>query len=273
MMHNLGVGVGLRRPHFDEVMQSHLDVDWFEIISENFIQFGGKSQAVLDHLTSRNIPFIPHGLGLSLGDPFHFDLNYARILKSFMDEFNPPWFSDHLCFSSIDKIHYHDLLPVLKTEESLKLIAVKISRIQDYFKRPFAIENISYYWNSPHHEMSETEFISRLITNTGCKLLLDINNVYVNSCNFKFDPLEQIKQLPLDSVIQVHLAGHSDMGDIVIDNHGAHISAEVLALYRNTLSMLGRDVSTLIEWDYNIPSFAVLNAEVIKVKKLRLQCN
>jgi uncharacterized protein (UPF0276 family) len=272
-MQNLGVGVGLRRPHFDEVMQSHLDVDWFEIISENFMQFGGKSQAVLDHLRSRDIPFIPHGLGLSLGDPFHFDLNYANLLKNFIDEFNPLWFSDHLCFSSIDKIHYHDLLPVLKTEESLKLIAEKISRIQDYFKRPFAIENISFYWNSPHHEMSESEFITRLISKTDCKLLLDLNNVYVNSRNFNFDPMNEILKLPLSSVVQIHLAGHTDLGDIVVDNHGARICDEVLALYRDTLVLLGRDVSTLVEWDYNIPSFAELNAEVIKVKKLRLQCN
>jgi uncharacterized protein len=271
-MQNLGVGVGLRRQHFDDVMRSHHAVDWFEIISENFMQFGGKSQAVLNHLKSK-LPIIPHGLGLSLGDPFYFDLEYAQNLKSFIDDLNPPWFSDHLCFSSIDKVHYHDLLPVLKTEEALNLIADKILRIQDYFKRPFAIENISYYWDSPDHSMSESEFISRLIERTNCYLLLDLNNVYVNSRNFNFDPLLELQKLPLNSVIQIHLAGHTDLGDIVIDNHGAHICDEVLTLYKQCLKLVQRDVSTLIEWDYDIPSFAVLNSEVLKVKQLRLQCN
>jgi hypothetical protein len=271
-MHNLGVGVGLRRQHFDNVLSTQLDVDWFEIISENFMQFGGKAQAVLEHIKSK-CPVIPHGLGLSLGDPFSFDLDYAQNLKSLMDDLNPPWFSDHLCFSSFEKVHYHDLLPVLKTEESLDLISEKIFRIQDYFKRPFALENISYYWNSPDHAMGESEFISRLIEKTKCYLLLDLNNVYVNSRNFKFDPLVEVEQLPLHSVIQIHLAGHTDLGDIVIDNHGAHICEEVLLLYQKCLRLMQRDVSTLIEWDYNIPSFNVLNSEVIKVKNLRLQCN
>ncbi len=264
---NLGVGVGLRRQHFDDVMKSTLDVDWFEVVSENFMDFGGKPKFILDQLKAK-MPIIPHGLGLSLGDPYYEDKNYLADLKNFLLELKPIFFSDHLCISSINGKYYHDLIPILRTKESLRLICDKIKRIQDYFEIPFAVENISYYTNTDLHTISETDFISQLIDQTGCYLLLDVNNVYVNSLNFKFDALTYISNLPLKNVIQIHLAGHDAHSIPVIDTHGALVDDAVWKLYADTIKLIGHEVSTLIEWDHQIPSFEQLNQQVLITKQL-----
>lgn len=264
----LGVGVGLRRPHFDQVIQDALDVDWFELVTENIIDFGGRPKEVVSTLMDKNYPMICHGLGLSIGDPFTIDKEYLGKLRELLKWTKSKWFSDHLCFSSVGKVHYHDLIPVLRTSESLIKIADKINYIQDYIQLPFAVENISYYHDADFHEMSEVEFINRLIDKTNCSLLLDINNTYVNSLNFNFDALKYLENVNYDQVIQIHIAGHEDRGDIVIDTHGAKTCLQVWDLYRYVLSKANRKISTLIEWDHSLPSYEILNEEVIKAKSI-----
>ncbi len=254
----LGVGIGLRRVHFNDVLLSTQGIDWFELLSENYMKFGGRPKIILEHLISKKVPLIPHGVELSLGSLDELDKNYLLKLEELLKLTKPAWFSDHLCFSSFGKVHYHDLIPVLLTNESLEHISDRIKLIQDRFQIPFAIENISYYVNSCHHKMEEFEFIHKLVDKTDVALLLDVNNVYVNSINHDFDAIEYINHLPLKNVIQIHLAGHWNRGDIIIDTHGNHIINEVWELYRYSLKKIKRPISTLIEWDNNIPDYKEL---------------
>ncbi len=268
----LGVGLGLRKKHFKKVLENNQDVDWYEILSENYMKFGGRPLDVLKSLISKKIPIIPHGVSLSLGSSDDIDQSYFKKLQQLIHLLNPPWFSDHLCFSSHEKVHFHDLLPVLKTSESLEIISHKINTLQEKLKIPFALENISYYLKSHLDEMTEEEFITEIVKRTNCKLLLDVNNVYVNSVNFNFNAIDYIKSLPVESIIQIHLAGHWNRGDLLIDTHGDYICPDVWVLYRKTLEYLERPVSTLIEWDNEIPSFEELKKEARKAKEILKEC-
>ena len=268
MEHNLGFGIGLRRAHFDEILQTNNLPDWFEVISENVMGYGGKPQALIDYLHQKEIPLINHGVGLNLGGPDEFNQRYLSELKKWMDEYKPKWFSDHLCFSALKVHQYHDLLPILKTQETLNMIVDKINYLQDYFQVPFAFENISYYGESTKNTMSEIEFINQLLEKTQSHLLLDINNIYVNQCNLKQDANHFLDSINLARVIQVHLAGHFDRGDVVIDTHGAHVNDEVWDLYRTFLKKIGKPISTLIEWDNSLPAYEVVMNEAKKAQEI-----
>ncbi len=266
-MKNLGVGIGLRRPHFEDFLKRSPQVDWLEVISENFMQTGGRNEKVLAHVL-KSYPVVCHGVELSLGSLDPFNETYLSQLEELLKRTHAPWFSDHLCFTSHGKIHFHDLIPTLRTEESVDVISEKILKLQKRMQRPFALENISYYLESPHHEMTEPEFISQIVKRTGCFLLLDVNNVYVNSQNLGFDPLTYLKNLPLTHVIQIHLAGYYDRKDVLIDTHGDFVSESVWQLYRETLTLLKRPVSTLIEWDNDLPPLSELEQEVEKARAI-----
>ncbi len=253
-MQYLGVGVGLRREHFDEIFKSKRSPDWFEIVTENYMDFGGLPEEVLNKILKK-FPVIPHGVSISLGALEPIDENYLFLLKKLLDHIDSPWFSDHLCLSSHGKIQYHDLIPVLKTDESIDVIVEKIKKIKEYTKRPFAIENISYYTESSFHTYDEVTFTNKILAKSDCLMLLDINNVFVNSKNLKFDPYEFINNLNLDRVVQIHMGGHWDRGDMLIDTHGDKICDEVWSLFEYTVKKIGRPVTTLIEWDNELPSY------------------
>lgn len=263
----LGVGIGLRRAHYEDLLQSKDEVDWLEIISENFMDFGGYQRDILEQVSQR-WPIISHGVGLSLGTMDPFPEDYLTKLRTLLERINAPWFSDHLCFSSFGGNHYHDLIPLLRTEESVKHVVKRIREIQDYFKRPFAIENISHYTESKHHTMSEIEYLNRVLRESDALLLLDINNVYVNATNHGFDPYDFLDKIDSNRVIQIHLAGHFDRGDILIDTHGAKVTAEVWKMYEYFVEKAGRPITTLIEWDNDLPSFQTLLEEVKAAKSI-----
>ncbi len=266
-MKTLGVGIGLRRSHHKDFLNGLPQVDWLEVISENFMSMGGHQENILNKILE-NYPVICHGVELSLGSLDPLNPYYLKSLKSLIEKTKSPWFSDHLCFTSNNKVHFHDLIPTLRCSESVDLISTKINHIQDKMKTPFALENISYYVESAHHEMSEPEFIQQIVKKTGCYLLLDVNNVFVNSFNHQYNALEYIKSLPLDQVIQIHLAGHFDRGDVLIDTHGDFVNQQVWDLFSETIKLLKRPVSTLIEWDNDVPEINILESEVLKAKNI-----
>ncbi len=263
---NLGFGIGLRRSHYNEILKSSELPDWFEVLSENVIDYGGKTKSVLDYLFEKNIPVINHGVGLNLGGPDDFDEGYLELLEAWINNYKPLWFSDHLCFSALKVHQYHDLLPIIKNEKSLGTITDKIKKLEDRFQIPFAFENISYYGESKYSQYSELEFINSILDKTESFLLLDINNIYVNEKNLNHNAQGFIDGIDLQRVIQVHLAGHWDRGDIVIDTHGSEVNEDVFELYKYFLKKRKAPVSTLIEWDNNVPSLAAVMAQAQKAK-------
>lgn len=264
----LGVGLGLRRQHFNDVLESTEGIDFFELLSENFMSYGGTPRKIITHLRDKKVPMVAHGVGLSLGSTDPLDQEYISSLKELLDFVDAPWFSDHLSFASQNKVHFHDLIPVLRTDEAIQIISDRINKIQDIFERPFAIENVSYYAQASHHTMSEEEFINKLIDKTNCHILFDVNNVFVNASNHKFDAKKYIDSIPLDDVIQIHLAGHFDRGDLLIDTHGDFINDDVWELYKYTLTKAQRPITTLIEWDNDIPDYQTLKREALKAKEI-----
>jgi uncharacterized protein (UPF0276 family) len=257
-------GVGLRRPHFDFIAENHEGVDFLEIITENFMNFGGRPRAVLDEMAER-FPIIVHGVGLSIGSIDPLDDAYLSRLRGVIDHVRPPWFSDHLSYSSNRNVAYHDLIPLPFSEEAIAHLVPRIKKVQDRMGIPFLLENPSYYAEMPGKQMSEAEFVSEVLARSGAYLLLDVNNVFVNATNHGYDPYAFIDAMPVDRVLQIHIAGHDDSGSFLIDNHGSHIIPEVYDLYQYTLRRIG-PVWTLLEWDHNIPTLDVLLAENRKVR-------
>jgi len=262
----LDYGIGLRRPHFDELVQSQEGADFFEILVENYMGFGGRPRKVLQTLLQKR-PFVLHGVGLSIGGPDPLNEDYLAKLEQLIEMIQPPWFSDHLCYSRGFGVEYHDLIPLPFTQEALDRIVSRVHAVQERFKIPLALENPSYYVTFESSTMSEAQFINELVRRTDCKLLLDVNNVYVNSQNHGYDPVAFIDAMPATSIAQLHMAGHTRREDIIIDTHGAHIVPEVFDLYAHTLRRFG-PISTLLEWDNNIPSLATLLEENEKLRTL-----
>ncbi len=248
----MGVGIGLRRPHFSALFESTRRIDWLELISENFMSYGGRSRAVAREAATR-WPMVTHGVGLNLGSTDAVPEEYFTKLKILVEELDSPWFSDHLCFSSYGGHFFHDLLPLPRTEETVAHVVSRIQKARDFIGRPFALENVSSYVESADWPLSDTEFFSQIVQRSECLMLLDINNIYVNSLNHGWDCDKYLQQLPLEHVVQVHLAGHSAKGALAIDTHGAPVCDAVWALYRRFLELAGRRVATLIEWDNNLP--------------------
>lgn len=260
----LGFGLGLRRPHFDEIFDHRAEVDFLEILTENFMAFGGRPREVLRR-AAREFPLVLHGVALSIGGPDPLDERYVDDLVRLIDEVRPLWFSDHLCFSSGFGVQYHDLIPLPFTEEAVGHVAGRVRALQARTDVPFLLENPSYYVAYPDAEMSEAEFVRAVVERADCGLLLDVNNVYVNARNHGYDPRAFIDAMPAERLVQIHLAGHRDMGHVIIDTHGAPIIPEVYELYAYTLRRVGA-VSTLLEWDHDVPPLARMLEENARIR-------
>jgi uncharacterized protein len=261
---HLGFGVGLRNVHFSHMLQHWPAVDWFEIISENFIDSAGRPRYVLEQIAER-YPIVMHGVSLSIGSTDPLDFAYLAKLKKLSREVNARWISDHLCWTGVAGRTSHDLLPLPLTEEALAHVAARVRTVQDYLERPLVLENPSSYVTFAASTMPEWEFLSRLAADTGCQLLLDVNNVYVSSRNHDFDPQEYLRSIPRDRVKQFHLAGHTDLGTHCIDTHAGPVVDRVWDLYRAATALTG-GASTLLEWDAHIPTFDEVHAEALKAK-------
>jgi uncharacterized protein (UPF0276 family) len=259
-LHPLGAGVGLRHEHLDDVLTGGARVGWFEIITENFMGFGGAAREALQEI-ARTTPVIGHGVCLSIGSTDPLDRTYLRDLRRFYDQFGCAWCSDHLSFTMVDHANLNDLIPLPFTEESVKNCVERISIVQDEVGRPFLLENITRYITVSDREMSEAEFITRILEESGCGLLLDITNVHLNALFHGGNPFEFLRQLPLHRVGQVHLAGwEAKSDDEIIDSHDAPVPPEVWALFQDFLRIAG-PTSALVEWDASLPSYERLIAE------------
>jgi hypothetical protein len=261
---NLGLGVGLRTVHFPYLLANHPPVDWFEIISENFMDSGGRPRYVLEQIAER-YAVVMHGVSLSIGSTDPLDFDYLAKLKRLAGAVNARWVSDHLCWTGVAGLNAHDLLPIPLNEATLKHVVARTRTVQDFLERPLVLENPSTYVTFADSTMSEWEFISRMAEETNCGLLLDVNNVYVSSVNHDFDPAEYIRSVPHRRVVQFHLAGHTDCQTHLIDTHDGHVIDPVWELYRLAHRLTG-GASTLLEWDAKIPEFPVVHAEVLKAK-------
>ena len=262
---NLGLGVGLRTTHFPYVLHERPAVDWFEIISENFMDSGGRPRYVLEQIAEQ-YPVVMHGVSLSVGSTDPLDLEYLRKLKNLADAVNARWVSDHLCWTGVAGKNAHDLLPIPLTEATLRHVTDRVRTVQNVLGRPLVLENPSTYVEFAASTMPEWEFLARLAEATDCGLLLDVNNVYVSAMNHDFDPAEYIRGVPHDRVVQFHLAGHTDCGTHRIDTHDSPVIDPVWELYRLAHRLTG-GAATLLEWDANIPAFPVVHAEVLKSKQ------
>jgi uncharacterized protein (UPF0276 family) len=266
---DLGVGVGLRIPHygaiFDEGEGSR--VDWFEIISENFMVGGGMPLFNLERTLER-FRVVQHGVSLSIGSTDPLDWDYLTKLKALVARVKPPWVSDHLCWSGAHRVHLHDLLPLPYTEATARHVAERARIVQDFLEVRFALENVSSYLTYTKSAMTEWDFLRLVAEEADCGLLLDVNNIYVSSYNHGFDPMTYVESVPHRRVVQMHLAGHTNHGRYILDTHDDHVIDPVWSLYRRATELCG-PVSTLVEWDDNIPPFSVLAAEADKARAIR----
>lgn len=263
----LGHGVGLRRDHFERVLAGPSGVDWFEVISENFMVDGGRPLHVLTQVRER-YPIVLHGVSLSIGSTDPLNESYLEKLGALARRFEPAWVSDHLCWTGVGGHNAHDLLPLPYTERALDHVVDRVQRVQEKLGRPIALENVSSYVAYRHSTMPEWEFLSEISRRAGCGILLDVNNIFVSAKNHRFDPMDYLKGVPPEAIWQFHLAGHSDKGTYLLDTHDHAIIEEVWALYREAVRLFG-PVSSLIEWDDRIPPFETLEEECRKASALQ----
>ncbi len=249
-----GFGLGLRPTHYEAVLGESHRIDWLEIITENYLVPGGKPLHYLDRIRAR-YPIVMHGVSLSIGSTDPVDRDYLKAVRELARRVEPAWISDHLCWTGVEGRNVHDLLPLPYTEESLACVAARVGEVQDALGRQILLENVSSYLTYRVSEMSEWDFLSEVARRADCAILLDINNIYVSAVNHGFDPLRYLRAVPKDRVRQFHLAGHSDMGDHLIDTHDHPIAAPVWDLYRQAVAHFGA-VPTMIERDDNIPPLA-----------------
>ncbi len=254
----MGFGVGLRRPHYARVLDEHPGIDWFEVVSENFMQSGGRPLEVLEGVRA-HYPIVMHGVSLSIGSTDPLDRVYLKELSAAVRRFEPAWVSDHLCWTGVGGHKLHDLLPLPYTAETVRYVAGRIRQVQEILERTIAIENVSSYLAFRVSWMEEWEFLNAVAEEADCAILLDINNIFVSAFNHRFDPIRYIDAISPARVVQFHLAGHSDHGLYLLDSHDHPIRAEVWTLYEHAVRRFGR-VPTLIEWDDNIPELEVLAA-------------
>lgn len=262
----LGFGLGLRPTHYETILNESPVIDWFEILSENYLIPGGKPLHYLDRIRAR-YPLVMHGVSLSIGsnDPLNHD--YLRQLKMLADRIEPTWISDHLCWTGVGGVNAHDLLPLPYTEEAINHVAARVSETQELLGRRILLENVSSYVTYPESEMSEWEFLREIVRRADCLILLDINNIYVSSFNHEFDPRAYLDAIPVERVWQFHLAGHRNHGDYIIDSHDEPVIDPVWELYSQAVRRFGR-VSTMIERDDNIPPLSELLAELNHARQI-----
>jgi uncharacterized protein (UPF0276 family) len=262
----IGFGLGLRKEHFAELLAAPAGVDWFEAISENFMVAGGKPLAVLD-CVRRDFPLVLHGVSLSIGGIDPLSADYLDRLAALIERIEPAWVSDHLCWTGVDGVNLHDLLPLPYTQECLAHVAGRVRQVQDRLGRQLVLENPSTYLAAAGNEMSEWEFLAALAEETDCLLLLDVNNVYVSACNHGFDPLRYLAAIPPARVVQLHIAGHRDVDGFRIDTHDAPVCEAVWALYAQAAQRFSA-AATLLERDDAIPPLPDLIAELDRARAI-----
>ncbi|HVP31352.1 MAG TPA: DUF692 domain-containing protein [Myxococcota bacterium] len=266
----LGVGVGLRPRHYPDVLGTRaprgLGVDFFEAISENYLVDGGRPLRVLDAVRARS-PLVLHGVSLNVGSADPLDEGYLARLRALSARVEPAWISDHLCWTGVAGENLHDLLPLPYTERAVAHVASRVAHVQERLGRRIALENVSSYLAYAEDEMPEWEFLATIAERADCGILLDVNNVFVSAHNHGFDAAAYVAAIPPERVFQIHLAGHSQAGELLIDTHDHPVRDEVWALYERALRHVG-PVSTLIEWDDQIPDFAELAAEAAKARAI-----
>ncbi len=256
----LGFGLGLRPPHYEDILQGAPAVDWFELLSENYMVEGGKPLYFLDRICER-YPVVLHGVSLSIGSADPLNRDYLKRLKSLAARVQPHWISDHLCWTGVDQLNLHDLMPLPYTEEALRHVVERVQAVQDHLGSRILIENVSSYVTYMHSTMSEWEFLARLTEQADCHILLDINNIYVSGFNHGFDPQEFLNGIPVGRVRQFHLAGHTRHPDYIVDTHDHAIIDPVWDLFAAALRRFG-PVATMIERDDHIPPLAELVQEL-----------
>lgn len=271
---DLGIGIGARAKHYAALFgetsaKPHDKVDWLEVISENFMVGGGKPHRNLARLID-DYRLVPHGVSMSIGAPGALDKAYLTRLKEVVSKIRPPWCSDHLCWTGAHGVEIHDLLPLPHTKETIAHVSERIRQVQDFLEVPFAIENVSSYLAYEASEMPEWDFVAAIAEKADCGILFDCNNIYVSGYNHGFDPNDYIDAMPNDRVVQMHLAGHTDKGAYLLDTHSDHVTDPVWDLYRRATERFGA-VSTLIEWDEDIPDFDVVAEEAVKARAVRAE--
>jgi len=262
----LGFGLGLRKQHYEIILHERPAVDWFEIITENYLVPGGKPLDYLDRIRAL-YPMVMHGVSLSMGSTDPLDWDYLKQVKTLAKRIEPAWISDHLCWTGIKSINMHDLFPLPYIEEAIDHVAKRIRAVQDVLGQRILLENVSSYLTYTESQMNEWEFLSAVAEEADCLILFDINNVYVSAFNHEFDPRRYLEHIPIERVQQFHLAGHRDLGDYRIDTHDEPIIDPVWELYEIAVCRFGT-VSTMIERDDHIPPLAELLAELDQAQRI-----
>ncbi len=260
-----GIGVGLRVPHYQHILEKKPVVDWFEIISENFMVDGGRPLKVLDQILEQ-YRVVQHGVAIYFGSAEPLNRDHLKKLKRLVKRTNTPWVSDHLCWGSVDGRYTHDLLPMPYTMAVAKHTAEKIRHAQDYLEVPICVENVSSYAEFKQNRMTEWEFLSEVVEHADCGMLLDVNNIYVSSQNHSFDPLDYVRGVPHHRIGQIHIAGHTRYPTYLLDTHDHPVPDPVWQLYAEAIR-LGGHTATLLEWDDRIPSFDEVHAEALKANQ------
>src|ERR1700752_308591 len=260
-----GVGIGLRIPHYQHILTRKPVVDWFEIISENYMIDGGRPLEILDKILDQ-YSVVQHGVSMYFGSASDPDPEHLRRLKRLVKRTNPPWLSDHLCWGSVDGRYSHDLLPRPYTREAVRVTAKRIRHVQDFLEIPVVVENVSSYAEFYFSEMKEWEFLNEVVERADCGILLDVNNIYVSSQNHNFDPMTYVNSVPAERVAQIHIAGHSKYRKYILDTHDHPVIDPVWKLYERAIQRVGH-TATLLEWDDSIPSFDEVHHEALKANK------
>lgn len=260
----LGLGVGLRNEHFNHILAEKPDVDWFEAISENFMDSGGRPGWVIRQI-AEHYPVVLHGVSMSIGSTDPINEAYLQKLKTLADDVQARWVSDHLCWTGVLSVNSHDLLPLPLNQETLDHIVSRVHHVQEVLQRPLILENPSTYASFQNSDVPEPQFLRALSDATGCGLLLDVNNVYVSCFNDGTDPLDYLEAIPFERVVQMHLAGHTNCGSYLLDTHDKPVTRAVWELFRLAWQRTG-GASTLLEWDGDVPDFPELHGEVLKAR-------
>jgi uncharacterized protein (UPF0276 family) len=262
---NLGIGVGLRTTHYREILEHSPAVAWFEVLSENFMQTAGRPLEILDQIAER-YPLVMHGVSLSIGSTDPLDWDYLRELKALRQRIGAHWVSDHLCWTGVAGRNTHDLLPLPFTEEALLHTARRVREVQNFLEAPLVLENPSSYVEFAGTPLKEWEFLKGVVELSDAGILLDVNNVYVSAKNHGFDPETYLAALPMERVVQIHVAGHTDYGTHAIDTHVGPVPDPVWRLLARARE-LGANAPVLLEWDAEIPAFAVVHAEAERARE------
>ena len=266
---DLGLGVGLRTSHYGHILSHKPDVGFFEVLTENYLDTGGRPAFILDQIAER-YRLVMHGVSMSVGSTDPINLEYLAKVKALAKRINAVWVSDHVCWTGVLGRNTHDLLPLPYTEESLRHTVGRVRQIQEFLERPLVLENPSTYLEFAPNSMPEWEFVVRLAEEADCGLLLDVNNVYVSAFNHSYDAAAYIDAIPAERVCQHHLAGHTHKGTHILDTHSDYVVDPVWQLFGHTVRHVGLR-ATLLEWDANIPPFEVVHQEILKARAWRDQ--